>query len=59
MAEIVQIKQYLRICENCVWHNGTGVCQHPGGWRADPNHNYRCADFQRRKSGVKEISDAK
>ena len=50
-GEVVPISNYLRTCEQCKYHDkpNTGACGFPGGWEADPRHDYRCISFQRKE----------
>lgn len=57
MSEIIDIRSYLEICDNCKWYNEdrSGTCLRPGGWRWKSNY-HGCADFER-KTGKAVLSD--
>lgn len=51
MGDVVDIRPHLRLCENCRWHDGHGVCLRPGGWYFDSKYK-DCATFERKKGIV-------
>lgn len=54
MAEIIQLSDYLRRCENCKWHDDKNCkCIRPGGWSWTDDYQH-CADFEYRKNPWKK-----
>ena len=54
MGEIIEIRKFMRTCDNCRWQgpkNKNGLierCMRPGGWNLDMKSG-KCADFVRKE----------
>ena len=68
MAEIINLDDYRKTCDNCLYHKQSknenfGVCTRPGGWEWD-KHFSRCISFRWRngrpgKKGDQHGTDSK
>lgn len=54
MGELIEIKDYLKICDNCKWgsRDGSGACLRPGGWHWTIDY-WHCDDFKQKKENSK------